>query len=191
MVASSSAEFLSSISPSGRPLTNNTDVGPSLVLVLHKGELVDRQPVVVRPLVEIDHPGLRAAYRSVIGVVLDGYAVHDHAVKGPIAGLQHRTFRASQSAEGILQRSGGKVRVEPCKCITQAKRQHNLAIICALRAQRIGSDVRAVGGLPAETLQPGEGDLLYVGLGDGNQDYSSRETTIGERVVRSTTAKPI
>ena len=46
-------------------------VGPALMPVLDDGELVDRKPIVGLRSIEVDHAGLRAAYRSVIGAVLN------------------------------------------------------------------------------------------------------------------------
>ena len=88
-------------------------VEPTLVFVLDHGELVDRQPVVGLPVVEVDCAGLRAPDRAVGGAVLHRHAFHQYAVKGAIAGLQRGPFRADQLAEGVVQRFGGKVGVEP------------------------------------------------------------------------------
>ena len=60
MVAFSSAGFLSSITASGRPLTNSTTSGRRCVLAFGHGELVDREPVVVVGVVEVDDLRLRA-----------------------------------------------------------------------------------------------------------------------------------
>ena len=47
-------------------------------------------------------------------------------------------------------------------------------------------------GLPEDVLEPLGSSGFYGGFGDGNfQGCSSSETTIGDRVVRSSTAKPI
>ena len=153
--------------PERQAVDEQHHVGAALVLVLDHGELVDRQPIVVGGIVEINHAGLCAAYRSVIGAVLNRHAVSHHAVKGAVASLQCRTFRAGQLAEGVLQRGGGKVWVEPCECITQSPRQQYLAIIGSLRAGHTGCDVGAVSDAPAKVLQPGEGGLLDGGFGDG------------------------
>ena len=126
----------------------------ALVLVLDDGELVDRQPVVVGRVVEIDNTGLRPPDRAVLDAVLHRHAIHDHAMEGAVAGLQHRPFRAGQLGEGVVERRCGKGRVEPRERVAEPTPQHHLAVIGALGILRIGGDFWAVDYLPAEILQP-------------------------------------
>ena len=68
--------------------------------------------MVVIGIVEVDYLNLCASDRAVVAAILDRHAVHDHAVKGAVAGLQCRTFRAGKLAEGIVQGCGGESGVE-------------------------------------------------------------------------------
>ena len=67
-----------------QPVHEQHDVGASLDLVLHNGELVDGQPVVVGWIVEVDHPSLRPPDAPVVAV-FHRHAVDDHAMERPIA----------------------------------------------------------------------------------------------------------
>src|SRR2546428_34774 len=61
------------------------DVRAAGVLPLGDGELVDRQPVVVVWLVEVDRPRLRTGDRAIIAAVLDCDAIGEHPGQGAIA----------------------------------------------------------------------------------------------------------
>ena len=80
MVAFSSAAFLSSMTRQRKAVDEEHHVRPAVVLVLDDRELVDRQPVVVVRIVEVDHPRLRAADGAVLRAVLDRHAVHQQAM---------------------------------------------------------------------------------------------------------------
>ena len=77
------------------------------MLVFDHGELVDREPVVVGGVVEIEHTGLCASYRSVGLVAFHRHTIHKQAVKGAVVSRQRRPFRAGQLAKGIVQRPDG------------------------------------------------------------------------------------
>ena len=53
-------------------------------------------------------------------------------MEGPITGFQCRPFRVDQFAKGIVQRFGGKIRVEPGEGIAQALFQEHLPVVGAL-----------------------------------------------------------
>ena len=78
------------------------DVGPTLVLVLHDRELVDRQPIVVGRVVKVEAQDLRSAHGAANAPILDRHAVHEHAVEGAVTGFYRRAFRPGQLAEGIV-----------------------------------------------------------------------------------------
>ena len=88
-------------------------VGAALAPVLHDGELVDREPVVGLPVVEVDHPGLRAPDRAAPVAVLHRHAVHRHAMKGAVAGHERRPFRTGELAPGVVEGFVRQVRVQP------------------------------------------------------------------------------
>ena len=77
-------------------------VGAALALVLDDRELVDREPVVVGGIVEVDDANLRPTDGSAVRAVFDRHAVHQHAVEGAVAGFQRRTFGTGQLAEGVV-----------------------------------------------------------------------------------------
>ena len=136
------------------------DVRPAVVLVLDDGELVDGQPVVVVGIVEVDHPRLRAADRAVGRAVLHRHAVHEQAMHRAVARRQLRAFGPRELAEGVVERLGGQTAVEPRQRVAQPLRQHDLAVVAALRGRLAGRDLRAVPDRPADALEPGEGGLL-------------------------------
>ena len=136
------------------------------MLVLDNCELVNGVPVVVVQILEIEHTGLCATNCTVGSPVLHRDAIHEHAMEGPIAGFQCWPFWVGQFAKGIVQRFGGKIRVEPGKGITQALLQHHLSVVGALCVQRIGGDIGPVGDTPPEALQPAEGGFLDDGFSD-------------------------
>ena len=124
-------------------------VRAALVPVLHHGELVDRQPVVVGGVVEVNDAGLVAAHRAAGIAVFHRHAVHGHAMERAVAGFQRGSLRAGQLAEGVVQGVGGQVGVEAGEGVTQALRQDDLAVIGAFGIRRAGGDVGAVSGAPA------------------------------------------
>ena len=146
-------------------------VGPAIVLILCDGELVDRQPVVAVGIVEVDDLHLRPANGARVRPVLHGHTLHQHPVKGAVAGIQRGPLRSDQLAKGILQCVGGQVRVQSGQGIAQAPRQHHFAVIGPLCTRRIGGDVESVSHLPADIRQPFQGDLLDVGFGEGGRAH--------------------
>ena len=91
----------------GQPVDEQDDIGSAGVLILGNGELVDGQPVVGGPVVEVDDPGLLAADGAIGGSVLHRHSGHQHPVKGAVAGFQGRPLGVGQLAEGVIQRRGG------------------------------------------------------------------------------------
>ena len=160
MVASSSAGFFSSITPSGRPFTNSTTSGRRVCSLSVDGELVDRQPVVGGRIVEVDNSRLRSANRAVVRVVLHRHPLHEHPVKRPVASLQRRTFRADQLAEGVFLGSERQFRIEPLQCVAKTPLQHRLVVGAALGIRPVAADVRPVSDGPPQTFQPSQGRLL-------------------------------
>jgi hypothetical protein len=146
-------------------------VRPAAVLVLHHAELVHRQPVVARRVVEVDHPRLRAADAAVGVAVFHRHAVHQQAVQRAVAHDQvcAPIFQTQprQLAEGIVQRLGRQRRVQPRERIAQAPGQHHLPVVVALGRGFAGGDLGAVADLPASRFQPRQRGLLDDGFGEG------------------------
>ena len=92
--------------PEWQPVHEQHHIGPPLDLVLHNGELVDGQPVVLGRIAEVDDSGLSAPDSPVVAV-LHGHAVDDHAMERPVAGLQRRPLGVSQPPNGVAERLAG------------------------------------------------------------------------------------
>ena len=163
------------------------------MLVLDNGELIDCQPVVVGGIVEIDHAGLCASYRSVCLVVFHRHTIHKQAVKGAVAGLQRSPFRAVQLAKGVVQCLNWKCWVQLSEGVLQALFQHHLAVVGPLGVGRIGGDIGTVGNLPAEGFQPAERGVFDDRFGKGEHalmppprtEFSRHACIWRRRAVRS------
>ena len=55
------------------------------MLAIDDGELVDREPVIVRGILVVEHGNLGSAQSTTGGSVLDRHAVHQHSVKCAVA----------------------------------------------------------------------------------------------------------
>ena len=143
---------------SGSPLTNSTTSGRRTVLPLGDGELIDREPVVVVRIVEIDHARLRAGDRAVLAAVFDRDAVHQHAMQSAITLDQRRRIELDQLAIGVFHRFRRQIGIQPGQRRLQAILQDNVTIvrIFALGGRLTCRDRRAVQHRIAERLQPAE-----------------------------------
>ena len=137
------------------------DVGPSFVLVLDDGELVDRQPVVPRWFAEVEHAHLSAADTPLRVDVLHRHPGDEHPMEVAVSGLQCRAGRPGQSAQGVFERIVGQVRIEPGQGGSQPGCQNHLAVIGAFRRRCVRRDVGAVEDRPVERRQPVDGDGLH------------------------------
>ena len=128
------------------------------MLVLDHGELVDREPVVAVRVVEIEYANLSAADPAFRVDVLHRHARDEHPMEVAVSGLQRRSGRVRQSADGVFERIVGNVGIEPGERGPQAAVQDDLAVVGAFCSRCVGCDVRAVEDGPAERCQPVEGD---------------------------------
>ena len=142
------------------------DVGAALVAVFDDGELVDRQPVVIVRVVEIQDAHQVAAQRAVGAEVFHGHALDQHAVDGVVVGGQGRAVGAGQLAVGFVERGGGHARVETGERVAQATRQHDLGVVLTFRGRFAGRDGRAELHLVAQARQPGERGFFDDGFGE-------------------------
>ena len=166
MVASSSAGFLSSMTPRGRPLTNSTTSGRRVFLFSATVSWLTASQSLRSGLSKSIDPRLRPAHGPAGRPMLHRDAVDEHAMEGAVAGLQRRPLRASQPAQGVVQCVGGQVRVELGECVPQPPLQHHLPVVAAFRVRRIRRDVRPVGSPPADALQPRQSGLFNVCFGN-------------------------
>ena len=79
------------------------DVGSAFLLVLHDRQLVDREPVVVLRVFEVDDLRLGAPDLAVFGPVLDRDAFDEHLVESVVSHLETRSLRLSQLPESIFE----------------------------------------------------------------------------------------
>ena len=77
--------------------------GLRVVLGLLGAELVDGQPVVFEGIVKIHDPSGDPADGAVGEAFVHGDAVDEGKVEGPVPGLQGRSVRVGDAAEGCLQ----------------------------------------------------------------------------------------
>ena len=76
-------------------------------------ELVHRQPVVARRIVEVDHPVLCAADRAVRRAVFHRHPVHEQPVQRPVTPNEIDPLGAGEFAEGVFQSLGQTRRSAP------------------------------------------------------------------------------
>ena len=143
------------------------DIGAALVAVFDDGELVDRQPVVVVRVVEIEDAHQVAAQRAVGAEVFHGHALDQHAVDGMVVGGQGGAVGAGQLAVGFVERGGGHARVETGERVAQAAGQHDLGVVVTFGGRFAGRDGRAELHRVAQVRQPGEGGFFDDGFGEG------------------------
>ena len=143
-------------------------VRPARVLPFGDGELVDREPVVVVGALEVDHTRLRAGDRAVLAPVLDGDAVHQHAMKSAVAFDAAMAHRSHELPEGVLQRLARQVRVEGFKSAAQPGFENRVTVawIYALRATLAGGDVGTVKHGVAKSAEPFERGLFDDGFAE-------------------------
>ena len=142
-------------------------IGPPRVLVLDDAELVHRQPVVARRVVEVDHPRLGAADVALGIAVLDRHAIDQQAVQGAVAHDELRALGPRQLAEGVVQRLGGQLRVKPRQRVAQALGQDDLGVVVALGRGFAGGDLGTASYLPASAFEPCQRGLFDDGFSEG------------------------
>ena len=96
------------------------NIRPAIVLALDDRELVDREPVVLIPVLEVDDFGLGAGDAAVGASVLHVHAVGEHAMKSAVAGQERGGFGAGQLAVGVIEGFGGQAWVQALKGLAQA-----------------------------------------------------------------------
>ena len=78
------------------------DIGAAVVLTLDDGELVDRQPVVVVGMGEVDRPDLVVDDPALVGVVLHVDTVHEIVMEAPVVLDQAGALEIRNLADGFL-----------------------------------------------------------------------------------------
>ena len=140
------------------------------MLALDDGELVNRQPVVVRGVLVVEDGDLRSTHGAPSGPVLDRHTVHQHPVERTVPGFQSGAFRLGQLAECVLHGFCGQGRVLPLQGVAQPLFQNDFGVVRSLRVRRVRGNVRTVGHLPPEAPQPFECGVFDLRLGEGRRD---------------------
>ena len=147
------------------------DVRPPLVLVFDHGELVDRKPVVVFRILQIQKPHLAVplALRPHPG---DVHAVGEHLVEPAVVLDKRRAFRCEQPSQGFVDCDRRKPRVDAFQRRAQSGLEHHIAIALPLRPRAVRREVRAEGRLPAEVAEFIQGQLFNVLFHKITHDHS-------------------
>ena len=116
----------------GQPVDEEDNVRAPSILPLGNRELVDRQPVVSRRVLEVDEPGLRAGDAAVRPLVLDAYFISEHAVEATVAADQRWVIEVKDLADGVLQRLVGEGGIQALQGQPKAAGQHGLAVAVPL-----------------------------------------------------------
>ena len=141
--------------PQGQPVQEQDDVRPSGGLVLLYRELVNRQPVVVSYVLEVDDVGRFARHYSVRPSDRDGYSVNQHAVERAIPGFQGWTLGVNEILETGFKRRSRQARVEVQERFSQTFLKHHLGKFSTFRFGSIGCDIGPVCNLPSQAGEPG------------------------------------
>ena len=72
------------------------------MLAFGDGELIDREPVVIVRIAEINEASLRAGDRAVLAAVLHRDAVHQHPMQSAVTLDQRRRIKLDQLAVGVF-----------------------------------------------------------------------------------------
>ena len=76
--------------------------------------------------------------------------------------LAKRRVIRLQRMDGLLQRGSWNLRVNPCQSGQEALSQNDLAVVSALGCAAIRRNIRAVGKLPANLLEPAQAQLFEL-----------------------------
>ena len=169
-MASSSAGFFSSITPKGQAVDEEHHVRSPSVPVLRDAELVDRQPVVVGRILEVDYADLISTHDALGIAIFDLDAVHEHPVERAVARIHGRALWQSQLPKGVPEPVVWDAGVELAQNVSKSALQDHLRIVAALGIGGVRRDVRPMSPVPAKALQPGERGVLNVGFGERDQE---------------------
>ena len=167
-MASSSTGFLSSMTPSGRPLTNSTTSGRRVFLFsvtvnwLTASQLLaagSSKSTTRACAPRTAPPSVRCSTVTPSTSIRWKARLRASSV-APSGRVSLR--KASSSA------SAGRPGFSLAEGVPQPPLQHDLAVVATLGARRIRRHVRPVHDLPADIAQPVEGRFLNVGFGDGH-----------------------
>ena len=101
------------------------------MFIFDDGELIDREPVIVVRVIEIDQPRLRAA-NDAVASIFDSDAVNQQPMKRPVPRIERRAFKTGDFTESVVNRFGRQSRIQPHERFAQPVCQENLSVISTL-----------------------------------------------------------
>ena len=137
------------------------------MVILDDGELVHGQPVVVARRVEVERPRLRAGDRAVLTAVFHRHAIHQQVLDSPVARLGSRSLGPRELAERLVERLGGKIRIQPVERAPQGARKHDITIGGAQGVASGGQCVLTRDNRVTQLTKPIEHSLFDNRLGEG------------------------
>ena len=118
----------------------NHHVRAAVVLAFDHRELVHHQPVVIFHVGKINQPDNFRADAAILAAAFDGDAVHQHPMKGAVAGNEGRMLRDGDFTKGFVQRLGGQLGIQLSQRGAQPFRQKRLAKTGSLGGGFAGRD---------------------------------------------------
>ena len=162
-MASSSAAFFSSITASGRPLTNTTMSGrrlcwPSITV----NWFTASQSLLAASSKSISCNAIPGD-GAVLAPVLDLHAIPQHPVEDAVGSDERRRVGAQHFAQGLLARFLGNVGIQPVDGLAQPSNQHHSSKESRSPPARRGR-CWAVTDPVAQFLEPGQGGVFDGGF---------------------------
>ena len=128
---------------------------------LNHGELVERQPVVVVEIVQIEQPQFLVGDTiAAAGFDLDIDALGQQAVESLVIDQQIGGGRRADFIDGAFDGCGGCLGIDASQGSPQPLGQQHLLVAFAFRVGSVRCQLRGKAGLVAERLQPVEDDLF-------------------------------
>jgi hypothetical protein len=151
-----------------QPIDKYHDIGPTRMLVLQNGELVDGEPIVVLGLVIIDDMGLSAGNGVIRPPIFYVHTFNQVFVKRSIAGFKSGALRARYFMKGIFESFRRKAGIESGKRIPQPLAKDNLTVVFALSKKLTWGNLWAVLDSEAERLEPNKSCFFNFGFSENN-----------------------
>ena len=127
-------------------------------------ELVDRPAFIAAGVSPIDQAH-KVAHGFAVALVLHRHARHQQLMKRTVGRQLSRDSQIQHPMQGIIPRGGWNIRVQTPDGLTQAKRQHRLAVVGPLGLGAVVGNVRAEMHRIAQLGQPSQGFLFELGFG--------------------------
>jgi murein DD-endopeptidase MepM/ murein hydrolase activator NlpD len=153
------------MTPSGRAVDKENDVGATIETILDDGELIDREPIVVLRIFKIHEPRLRVN-DSAIARVFDADAFDEQAIERAVIRDERGMRGARHLAVRVFERVGGESGIEARERVAQTARQDDLCVIVAFGGEFARRNVGTMPEGVAEFAQPSERGVFDDGFGE-------------------------